>query len=25
MMHDRAVEYWKLFMSDKSKKFFGLE
>ena len=24
MMHDRAVEYWKLFMSDKSKKFFGL-
>ena len=24
MMHDRAVQYWKLFMSDKSKKFFGL-
>lgn len=25
MMHDRAVEYWKLFMSDKSKKFFGFQ
>ena len=24
MMHDRAVQYWKLFMSDNSKKFFGL-
>lgn len=24
MIHDRAVEYWKLYMSDESKRFFGL-